>query len=151
MLKNAPTRREHTDRLTTYELYCQLLPHPWGCRDSFTCQASSAFPEDDRLILQGALAPAPSALINLGKAWVTLLKARAGLAGWRALASFLCPPVTSHLRVGGGGAELVEISLFAEDICFEGSKDPGGTVLKAKQQRAITLPLLNQATRTEQC
>lgn len=51
------------------------------------------------------------------------------------------PPVTSHLRVGGRGAELVEISLFAEDICFEGSKDPGGTVLKAKKQRAITLPI----------
>lgn len=91
MLKNVPIRREQTDRLTMYELYCQLLPHPWGCLDSFTGQASSAFPEDDRLILQGALAPATSALINLGKAWVTLLKARAGLAGWLALASFLCP------------------------------------------------------------
>jgi hypothetical protein len=29
--------------------------------------------------------------------------------------------------------ELVGISLFAQDICFEGSKDPGGNVLKAKK------------------
>lgn len=52
--------------------------------------------------------------------------------------------MTSHLRVEGGGTGLVGISLFAEDICFEGSKDPGGTVLKAKKRRAITLPAVNQ-------
>ena len=91
----------------------------------------SSLQDDPSLpILQGALGPTQAVIIHLGKGWGHYSE---GSSRTACFGSFLRTPGTSHLRAGGGGAELVGISLSAEDICFDGSKDPGGTVLKAKK------------------
>lgn len=151
LLRNATISRGQTNS-HTLPVCCKLTPRAWGLFLflSLVKQHPHSSLEDDPSlpILWGALTPTQPVIVNLGKGWGHSSEGSGRVACFGILpVHFRGFSPTCCKRRGW----TVGISLSAEDICFEGSKDPGGTVLKAKKWRAITLPLISQAARTEQC